>query len=178
MSDYLLVLCVFLVLFHQARGTSPALSNIILIEVSLSFLIKLILKDLSLFTTDNIALIIILRNAFILLAAVLLYVYRRNIAWRIMLLLYTAAFLYNTMTFVELSIIIDPTLGYFYANYGFFGKLIITSIIINLLIQSFGGGIKNYLGNRIFVNDSRSNPDNSSRSRLRYRNIRRWTKTR
>jgi hypothetical protein len=99
----------------------------------------------------------------------MLYIYRENAIWRLMLLLYTAAFLYNTMTFIELSLMVDASKGYFYNNYSLFGKLIITSIIIGLFYQAFGGGTKNLLGRRLQSVNGRINSDSSSRFRVRNR---------
>jgi hypothetical protein len=169
MSDYLLVICVFLAMIHRARGTNPALVNIISIQIALDFLTKTIMIDLSLYTAENTPLIVIIRNAFVLIAAIMLYIYRENAIWRLMLLLYTAAFLYNTMTFIELSMMIDASKGYFYTNYSLFGKFIITSIIIGLFYQAFGGGNKNYLGRGLLSNVSRFNNNSSTRYRVRSR---------
>jgi len=175
--SYFIVLCVILSIFDD-RELRRSLPKIITLQLIAAFFIRQVLKDSGLFLSSNMPLITIVRDLPIFFAVIYIYKNRVNPIWSIVALLYGAEFIYNFGTFVDLWLIdvsefSSATAAYktssLYSMYSFFGKTIITLMILSLLLNEWIGGARNSLVNRLYFIHSRSNNDCSDYGRLRRR---------
>lgn len=175
MFNYFLVFCVVVTLVSSNQSRAALLAKIITFELIVNLLIKTILKDLDLFTIENMPFIMIVRNMTIFAASLLIFKHRKNIIWTIIVLLYVIAFIYNGLAFDHLF-----RTGFdsvFEAEYILVMRLVMSSMMICLFVNSFGGGIKNYLDNRLYFVTGRSNNVISSGESLFERINRIWSKS-
>lgn len=175
MFDYFLTFCIVIALIDRNQGGNNILTKIVAIELIASFLLKTILKDLDLYHLDNMPFIMIVRNVTIFLASMLIFKYRKNLIWNTMVLLYVIAFIYNALAFNQLFKVGFDT-G-FESEYILVMRLIMLFMAACLFLNSFGGGIKNRLGSRLYFITSRTNTANSASQNMLSRINRLWSRS-
>lgn len=162
---------VVLFAIFDTKSIQNSLPKIVALEVLGTFFIKQLLVETGLFLSSNMPLITIVRDITIFFAIIYTYKNRVNIAWHTIVLLYSASFIYNFATFIDLWLV-DTSLfssnsaafktSGLYSSYSFVSRVIMSLIILSLIINFWIGGVRNSLANRLYFIHSRINNDRSN----------------
>ena len=173
MSELFAVVAIFVAYLNVRNKLSPVLPLLISFEFSLSHLTTSIFIDYNMYSIDNMPAIIVARMIILLPASYIIIKYKINHIWSIIGVIYSAVFLYNGLTLVQLSF---SSAGFFMSNYTIFMRLSMIFLMLCLSLHSWGGGIKNYLGSRLYFVNRGDNYTDTASQNLFARINRFWSK--
>ena len=130
--DFVLILTIALVYIQLTQGKSPFLPLLICFEIALSSLSTTILTNLSLYSFDNMPLILTVRMSLLLTAAYFVMRHRENKLWSIIGVVYSLVFLYNGLSLVEVGVSGLNIEYFFMSNYSLFMRVSLITLLTSV----------------------------------------------
>ena len=171
MNDYYLILSSILVYVNYRKKTCILLPLIVSFEFVVGLWLTSQLLYYDAYKFSNLPSILVVRMLITSITAYMIMRYRCNGWATVCGLLYALVFMYQSATFVSLSIDLSRS-GFFIENYTLTMRFLSLLVMVSLVLNTFGGGIKNSLGSRLYFIMRRSNSANSFSSRVRARIVR------
>lgn len=168
MYELFLLFSIVITLYCAHNQRCAILPSLIAFEFASNLSLNALLSNLDYYRFENFVPILIIRMFLTSIAALYLMKYRKNIIWGACGIIYTLVFLYQFITFNDLYFFGLDKNGVIISMYPAFMQLMSIAVMIGLLLSS-SGGIKNYLGSRLYFSFRGNDNDQPSRRRMHKR---------